>query len=116
MFASRRKEVRKQTRRDVPVCVLSAAKEQATQGTERPSISYRYRHEVIHAVVVMACQGGEASVGRGLQGENLACWWWLASLVGPPNKKIYTYTRARDVTQNITQKQEIDFKAPKRRF
>ncbi len=26
------------------------------------------------------------------------------------------YTRARDVTQNITQKQEIGFKAPKRRF
>lgn len=31
-------------------------------------------------------------------------------------KDIYIYARERDVTQNITQKPEIDFKAPKRRF
>lgn len=30
----------------------------------------------------------------GHEGEGSACWWSLSSLVGPPNKKIYTYTRA----------------------
>jgi len=48
----------------------------------------RSRQEVIHVVWVVDGRAGEAGVGRGLQGENLACWWLPTSFVISPNKKI----------------------------
>ncbi len=42
--------------------------------------------------------GGDSGIAGhghlGHEGEGSACWWLLASSVGQPNKKIYTYARA----------------------